>query len=75
MSEIDWQPCTQAEADALIKEHDLVVVYHTVADCCIWYRRAEVDACTSYMDCTPYIRKSYLYDTSPVINRTAAPRK
>lgn len=42
---------------ALAKKMDLVSVFHSVADCSLWYRREEAENCKSYMDCTAYARR------------------
>lgn len=62
MDQYGWRPATPVEIDRLAKKMDLVSVFHSVADCSLWYRREEAENCKSYMDCTSYARRWELAD-------------
>ena len=57
-----WRDATKGEVEELAKRMDLVSVYHSIADCSLYYRRDEAEACTSYGDCVHYARR---YDPWP----------
>jgi hypothetical protein len=62
MDDYGWRKGTQEEIDALEKEMHLARIFHSVADCSIWYLTREVDGCRNYMECTPYARRWELDD-------------
>ena len=62
MDQYGWRKATKAEVEELARRMDLVPVYHSMADCSLWYLREEVAICKSYMDCTTYARR---YDARP----------